>query len=89
MITLSFGRVAGLPEEEQAQLNDLVFIYTYHQTANEKKKRYYNGKIPLSEVNLGIALPSSVSNLEIGCAWGAKTVRLSSKVCKLFYFFGD
>lgn len=74
MITLSFGRVAGLPEEEQAQLNDLVFIYTYHQTANEKKKRYYNGKIPLSEVNLGIALPSSVSNLEIGCAWGAKTV---------------
>lgn len=74
MITLSFGRVAGLPEEEQTQLNDLVFIYTYHQTANEKKKRYYNGKIPLSEVNLGIALPSSVSNLEIGCAWGAKTV---------------
>ena len=74
MITISFGRVQGLPEEEQAWLNDLVYIYNYHQTANEKKKRYYNGKIPLSEVNLGIALPSSIARLEIGCAWGAKTV---------------
>lgn len=74
MITISFGRVQGLPEEEQAWLNDLVHIYNYHQAANEKKKRYYNGKIPLSEVNLGIALPSSIARLEIGCAWGTKTV---------------
>lgn len=74
MITISFGRVQGLPEEEQAWLNDLVYIFNYHQAANEKKKRYYNGKIPLSEVNLGIALPSSIAKLEIGCAWGAKTV---------------
>jgi hypothetical protein len=74
MITISFGRVQGLPEEEQARLNDLVYIFNYHQAANEKKKRYYNGKIPLSEVNLGIALPASIAGLEIGCAWGAKTV---------------
>lgn len=74
MITISFGRVQGLPEEDQSWLNDLVYIFNYHQAANEKKKRYYNGKIPLSEVNLGIALPSSIARLEIGCAWGAKTV---------------
>ena len=74
MITISFGRVDGLPEEEQNQLNELVFIYNYHQAGNAKKQRYYNGKISLSEVNLGIALPSSISNLEIGCSWGAKTV---------------
>lgn len=74
MITLNFGRVAGLPEEEQKQLSDLVFIYNYHQAGNAKKQRYYNGKISLNEVNLGIALPASISNLEIGCSWGAKTV---------------
>ena len=74
MITLSFGRVEGLPEEEQGQLNDLVFVYNYHQAANGKKRKYYEGKISLMDVNLGIALPSSISKLEIGCAWGAKTV---------------
>jgi hypothetical protein len=74
MITISFGRVDGLPEEEQKWLDDLVFIYNYHQASNAKKQRYYNGKISLSEVNLGIALPSTLSGLEIGCSWGAKTV---------------
>lgn len=74
MITLNFGMVAGLPEEEQKQLNELVWIYNYHQATNAKKRRYYEGKISLGEVNLGIAIPSSISKLEIGCAWGAKAV---------------
>lgn len=71
---INFGIVAGLPSEEQQWLNELKNIYDYHRTANRKKKRYYNGKITLSEVNLGIALPSGLGRLEIGCAWGAKTV---------------
>lgn len=71
---LNFIRVEGLPQEEQEKLNDLVEIYRYHRSANRKKKRYYNGKITLREVNLGIALPSDFGRLEIGCAWGAKTV---------------
>lgn len=74
MISLNFGMVAGLPEEELKQLNELVWIYNYHQASNEKKRRYYDGKISLGEVNLGIAIPSNISKLEIGCAWGAKTV---------------
>jgi hypothetical protein len=74
MITISFGHVAGLPEEEQRWLNELVQIYNYHQEANWKKKRYYDGSITLGEVNLGIAIPSNITKLQIGCAWGAKTV---------------
>lgn len=74
MISINFGRVVDLPEEEQAKLNDLLFIYNFHQTANAQKRRYYNGKISLQEVNLGIALPNGLNRLEIGCAWGAKTV---------------
>ena len=31
-------------------------------------------RVTLGEVNLGIALPDGMQGLEIGCAWGAKTV---------------
>lgn len=74
MVTLNFGLVENLPEEEQRVLNNLVKIYAYHQRANARKRRYYNGHIPLSEVNLGIALPANMTKLDIGCSWGAKTV---------------
>lgn len=71
---LNLGRVVGLPPEEQAKLNELKEIYDFHRSSNRKKRRYYNGKITLREVNLGIALPHDFGRLEIGCAWGAKTV---------------
>ena len=71
---LNFGRVVDLPEQEQQWLRELKNIYDYHRSANRKKRRYYNGKITMSEVNLGIALPSGLGKLEIGCSWGAKTV---------------
>lgn len=74
MTEINFGRVQGLPELEQRKLNNLVEIYNYHQIKNERKQDYYEGKIKLSDVNLGIAIPSRMGNLEIGCAWGAKTV---------------
>ena len=70
---LNFGRVEGLPPEEQQWLQELKYIYDYHRSANRKKRRYYNGKVTLNEVNLGIALPAGLGKLEIGCAWGAKT----------------
>lgn len=71
---LHFGNVEGLPEEEKEKLNYLEWIWRYHRSANRKKRRYYEGKITLGEVNLGIALPGPIKRLEIGCAWGAKTV---------------
>lgn len=71
---LHFGIVEGLPEEENRLLNDLEVIYKHHNSANRLKRRFYEGKITLNEVNLGIALPSSIGRLQIGCAWGAKAV---------------
>lgn len=71
---LNFGFVEGLPPDEHRWLNELKEIYDYHCASNEKKQRYYEGDIRLGEVNLGIALPEGLSRLEIGCAWGAKTV---------------
>ena len=68
------GNVAGLPALEKARLGKLLAIYASHASGNEKKSRYYEGKIPLGEVNLGIALPDGMSRLEIGCSWGTNAV---------------
>lgn len=64
----------GLNYEEEQILKDLVNTFERHRGKNAVKERYYEGNIPLSEVNLGIALPQGLSGLEIGCSWGAKTV---------------
>ncbi|MCQ2563883.1 MAG: phage portal protein [Mogibacterium sp.] len=75
MINLTVpNRVYGLGPEEQGMLEDLVNIFNYHQSKNEIKAKHYEGNIPLRDVNLGIALPDELKKLEIGCAWGAKTV---------------
>lgn len=74
MINLSFGTVVGLPGYEQKCLNELEKTYRYYQQTNERKRKYYEGNISLRDVNLGIALPSALGRLEVGCAWGAKTV---------------
>ena len=67
-------QINGLPEREKAILDNLVAIYNKHNFKNETKDRYYEGRISLGEVNLGLALPDGMGGLEIGCAWGAKTV---------------
>ena len=74
IMNLSIGQVAGLPAREMAMLTKLLNIYNAHAVKNGTKERYYEGKIPLSEVNLGIALPQGMQGLEIGCAWGSKAV---------------
>lgn len=73
-ICLSPANVVGLTPEEQNILQELLEVYNDHAVKNFEKEKYYEGKISLREVNLGIALPDSLARLEIGCAWGAKTV---------------
>ena len=68
------ARIGGLTERERAQLKRLLEVYREHASKNKEKDRYYEGKISLGEVNLGIALPEGMKGLEIGCSWGAKCV---------------
>ena len=68
------AKVKGLGEEEARQLQKLLDVFQKHSYNNHQKNRYYEGKVTLGEVNLGIALPEGMRKLEIGCAWGAKTV---------------
>ena len=68
------AKVAGLGVAEVEQLQKLLDVFEKHQFNNHQKNKYYEGKITLNDVNLGIALPEGIRGLEIGCAWGAKTV---------------
>lgn len=68
------GRVVGLPARERDMLDELLTTFQRHESGNKVKNRYYEGKISLGEVNLGIALPDGMKGLEIGCSWGAKCV---------------
>lgn len=66
--------IIGFPVEESKRLQKVLNVYNYHISKNVEKNRYYEGKIALNDVNIGIALPDGIRRLEIGCAWGAKTV---------------
>lgn len=74
IISIAPEKVIGLGADEQVMLRKLLTVYQNATIKNEQKDRYYEGKISLGEVNLGIALPQGMRGLEIGCAWGAKTV---------------
>lgn len=74
ILNLNPFNVRGLPDEDRQKLNKLVSQYSSHDTKNAQKLKYYEGKISVSSVNLGLALPDGIGKFEIGCAWGAKTV---------------
>lgn len=73
-LNLNVKDVPGLTDRELAILHDLCEVYNAHDIKNHEKNRYYEGRVSLGEVNLGIALPIQMRGLEIGCSWGAKTV---------------
>lgn len=74
MFEIKISNVRGLPAEEFADLLSLINTYNHYSGKNRIKNKYYEGKISLNQVNLGIALPEGMRGLEIGCSWGAKTV---------------
>lgn len=61
-------------ELTRERVRELVRVFNEYQRGNRLKRRYYEGNIPLSEVNLGLALPKGMCGLEIHCAWGEKAV---------------
>ena len=67
-------QIAGFSADEVPQFQKLLTVFNNHIDKNAKKEKYYEGNIKLGDVNLGIALPTGLAKLEIGCAWGAKTV---------------
>lgn len=73
-LSLNAVNIIGFPKNEIERFQKLVNVFNYHQFKNKQKDKYYEGKISLNDVNLGIAIPDGLRRLEIGCAWGAKTV---------------
>ena len=74
ILSLVPSEIIGFDINEADRLQGLIDLFNLHSGKNEEKDKYYEGKISLNDVNLGIALPDGLKSLEIGCAWGAKTV---------------
>ena len=74
IFNFAVGTIRGMPPIEQQRFQKCIDAYVSHCSKNIEKERYYEGKIRLSEVNLGIALPHGMCGLEVGCSWGAKAV---------------
>lgn len=74
MLTIEAQNIIGISEDAAYKFGKLIDTYNSHWAKNAEKDVYYEGKISLNDVNLGIALPEGLRGLEIGCAWGAKTV---------------
>lgn len=87
--TLVMNDVSGLADADMESLLKLIDVYNYHLANNMVKDRYYEGKVTLGEVNLGIALPNGMRGLEIGCAWGAKTVDVLAGLSMFDGFVGS
>ena len=73
-ISIVPNQIKDFDLNEVDNLQNLLDVYDKHVSANYVKNKYYEGKISLNDVNLGLALPNGIQKLEIGCAWGAKTV---------------
>ena len=73
-LNIDVNSINNFPFDEKVRLRKLISIFDHYAFKNAQKNRYYEGNISLAEVNLGIALPQGLAGLEIGCAWGAKTV---------------
>ena len=73
-LSINPASIIGFDLNEVDNFQMLLDTYNSHISAKTKKDKYYEGKISVNDVNLGIALPEGLRKLEIGCAWGAKTV---------------
>ena len=86
---LSIDNIVGLSEIDEIRMLKLLDVYNYHLAKNTTKNRYYEGHVKLAEVNLGIALPDGMQKLEVGCAWGAKTVDVLAGLSMFDGFVGS
>lgn len=73
-LNIEVGNIRNFPAEEFGDFQTLLNVFDNYKSKNYIKKKYYEGKISLASVNLGIALPETYNKLEIGCSWGSKTV---------------
>lgn len=77
MATHNLGQItkaANLKDEDAAALRELTKVYANYRGRNALLSKYYDGKIKAAEVNIGIAVPQQLENLEISCEWPAIVV---------------
>lgn len=88
-LTTTVALANGLNDVEREKMLELVDVLNSHAAKNAKKCKYYEGHISLRDVNLGLAIPDSIRDLEIGCAWGEKAVDVLASRSMFDGFVGE
>jgi len=81
----------GLTDSDRDELSSLIKVWREKLDRNQLRVRYYDGSVTAAEVNIGIAVPEELKNLEITCCWGAKAVDCLQERSQFdgFMFDGD
>ena len=59
------ANVKGFDAREYDNFTKLLNVFNQHYMNNIEKQKYYEGKVSVGEVNLGIALPDRLKRLEV------------------------
>lgn len=71
-MNLTISNVAGLPEQETNDLNELISVWRAKQSRNQLRADYYNAHNRLRD--LGISIPPPLKDVETVVGWPAKAV---------------
>ncbi len=77
--------INGLDDDEQATLSELWKVWTSKLPRNMTRSVYYDHKQKL--VDLGIAIPPHLTDIDLVLGWPAKAVDVLARRCKLERFF--
>lgn len=92
MATTNLGQItkaANLEPEDAVLLKELVNVYGQYRQRNALLTRYYEGKVKARDVNIGIAVPEDLANLDIACSWPAKVVEALQSRSQFDAFWSD
>lgn len=76
IINFTAKNVIGLTDADQTDFNELIELWQWKLTRNQKRKKYYSQKNGLKD--LGIAIPPALKNMECALGWPAKAVDMLS-----------
>lgn len=65
----SLAAAHGLTPEDRETVGRLVHVLQAHNARNQRLSRYYNAEVDAKEVNIGIAVPDSLADLDVKCSW--------------------
>lgn len=92
MANTSLGAIcdaSNLLPEDAERLRALINLFNSKRKRNKLLTDYYEAKIRLSQVDIGLAIPDPLKNLAVSCSWPAKAVDAVTNRSKFEGFYHE